>query len=72
MAAQPIDTAPKDGRLVFVGDDAGTVAKAFWHSFGAPNAHGLTGFWAYWMHGSDWVEQIDFTPTRWGESPSDL
>lgn len=69
--ACPIHTAPKNGRVILVGDDHSTVAKAFWHPYAAPNKHGIDGIWAYATLGGN-VEEIDFTPTRWGVTTAEF
>lgn len=66
--ARPIDTAPKNGKVIFVGDDHGTIATAFWHGYPRLNPQGIDGFWAYAVADFNHIEQIDFTPTRWGET----
>lgn len=66
--ARPIHTAPKNGKVIFVGDDHGTIAKAFWHV-----TRGCTvdeGMWCYPL--DDHIEQIDFTPTRWGKTTDEF
>jgi hypothetical protein len=71
--ARPIHSAPKDGKVIFVGDDHGFIAKVFWHySLGPMSADGeqVDGFWCYAINGH--VEQIDFEPTRWAEDATDF
>lgn len=63
--ARPIETAPKNGKRILVGDDHGNVAAAFWH---APS-NGDKGMWSLALpKGATLIQQIDFTPTRWGET----
>lgn len=64
--ARPIDTAPRNGKVIFVGDDHGTVAKAFWHD--GPGSLGeRRGAWVF-APASGVAAEIPFTPTRWGET----
>jgi hypothetical protein len=67
--ARPIHTAPKNGKVIFVGDDHGTIAKAFWHR---PKGFSVDqGMWAF-ATPEGAAHQIDFTPTRWGESTAEF
>lgn len=66
--ARPIHTAPKTGRVIFVGDDHGTIAKAFWHISRAGNGGGI---WCYATEEGA-IQSIEFTPTRWAFEPTDF
>jgi hypothetical protein len=71
MNAQPIVTAPHTGKVIFVADDTGTVAKVFWHK---PAGKGRAGSWCYGH--LDAPEQpwhvIDFEPTHWADDAKTL
>lgn len=69
--ARPIHTAPRNGKVILVGDDHGTIARAFWH---VAAGHAVeSGIWAYSRYSrNDTFQQIDFTPTRWGESTDEF
>lgn len=60
--ARPIDTAPKNGKIILVGDDDGTVRAAFWHG----PLYGQ-GMWCFVLPCGT-ATNLPFTPTRWGES----
>lgn len=75
---QPIATAPLDGKVIFVGDEAGNIAKAFWRKpppgsvimrRGGPiPATVKDGMWAYVLpEGETLIHQLDFEPTHWSE-----
>lgn len=52
---QPISDAPKDGRTLILGDDAGCRAAGHWAG----------DMWAQGHKDSGWpVEQVDFEPTK--------
>lgn len=60
--ARPIETAPKNGKIILLGDDDGHVQAGFWH--GPPRSNGL------WCHvqPDGTATNLPFTPTRWGEA----
>lgn len=65
MAAQPIETAPRDGKVIIVSDGS-NMARAFWRD-GAP------GMWAYPAPESvELIVQVDFKPTRWSDTAADF
>lgn len=65
MAAQPIETAPRDGKIILISDGA-NIAKAFWRD-------GDPGMWAYPLpEGSTLIQQVDFKPTLWSGTASDF
>lgn len=62
--ARPIDTAPKNGRIILLGDDDGNKQAGFWH---APLRSPALGWWAF-VQADGTASKIPFTPTRWGET----
>lgn len=72
MTAQPIKTAPRNGKVVILftatGAGAGEIAKAFWHRYDDGS-----GMWAYALpEGADLIQQVDYEPTHWSHDVRDF
>lgn len=66
--SQPIATAPRNGKVIFLytakGKGAGTIAKAFWHQ----PATGR-GIWAYFVPDHRLVHEVEYAPSHWALDP---